>query len=251
MREALIAIVILGCLVAASLGSLFFHGKLPPDHREEDTHHVVRSLTNIFVIMTSLVLGLMVNSAKNTFESVDRNVHALATNLIMLDRTLVHYGAEANETRKRLLAFAQHAARSAQNDDLLAADRVSEQMLNDTGKSLNAIKPLDAGQVALWQHAQQQFQKVVELRWIIVEQSDGTIPMPLLVLLAAWLMAIFASFGYRAPRNAVVISSFMLASLLVASAVYLILDLDVPFSGPIKVSPAPLERAVVEMHVNA
>lgn len=250
MREALIAIVICGCLIAASLGSLLLHGRLPPDHREEDTHHIVRALTSLFVIMTSLVLGLMINSAKNTFESVDRNVHAFATNLIMLDRTLMQYGAETADTRKRLFAFAQRAARSARNGDLPIADRVSEQMLNDAGKGLNAIKPLDAGQIALWQHAQQQFQKVVELRWIIVEQSDGTIPAPLLVLLAAWLMLIFASFGYRAPYNAVVTSSFVLASMLVASAVYLIMDLDVPFSGPIRVSPAPLERAVTEMQVN-
>ena len=250
MREALIALLIFGCLVVASLGSLFVYGKLPPHHREDDTHHVVRSIANIFVIMTSLVLGLMVNSARNTFESVDRNIHAFATTLIVLDRTLVQYGAEANETRKRLLVYAQRAARSARNDDPLIADRVSEQMLNDTGKSLTAIKPADAEQIALWQHAQQQFQKVVELRWIIVEQSDGTIPMPLLVLLAAWLVLIFASFGYRAPRNAVVMLSLVLASLLVASAIYLILDMDVPFAGPIQVSPAPLERAIAEMRTN-
>ena len=250
MREALIAILIFACLVAASLGSLFAHGKLPPHYREDDTHQIVRSIASIFVIMSSLVLGLMVNSAKNTFESVDRNIHSFATNLIVLDRTLAQYGAEASETRKRLLTYAQRAARSARHEDSLIADRVSEQLLNDTGKSLKAIKPQDADQIALWQHAQQQFQKVVELRWIIVEQSDGTIPMPLLVLLAAWLILIFASFGYRAPRNAVVVSSLVVASLLVASAIYLILDMDVPFTGPIQVSFAPLERAIAEMQTN-
>src|SRR5690348_17304985 len=141
MREAPIAILIFGCLVVASLGSLFVHGKLPSHHREDDTHHVVRSIANIFIIMTSLVLGLMVNSAKNTFESVDRNIHAFATTLIVLDRTLVQYGAGAEETRKRLFVYTERAARSARQDDTPIADRVSEQMLNDTGKSLTAIKP--------------------------------------------------------------------------------------------------------------
>jgi hypothetical protein len=66
-------------------------------------------------------------------------------------------------------------------------------------------------------------------------------------MLVAWLMLIFASFGFRAPRNAVVIGSFLVASALMAAAVYLIIDMDAPFGGPIQVSGAPLERAVAEM----
>ena len=44
--------------------------------------------------MTSLVLGLLLNSAKNTLKSTDRNVHAFATELILMDRTLRQYGPE-------------------------------------------------------------------------------------------------------------------------------------------------------------
>jgi len=60
-------------------------------------------------------------------------------------------------------------------------------------------------------------------------------------------MLIFASFGFRAPRNAVVITIFLVASALIAAAVYLIIDMDAPFAGPIQVSPVPLQRAVAEM----
>ena len=66
-------------------------------------------------------------------------------------------------------------------------------------------------------------------------------------MLVAWLMLIFASFGFRAPRNVVVVASFLVASALMAAAVYLIIDMDSPFGGPIQVSAAPLERAVAEM----
>jgi len=57
---------------------------------------------------------------------------------------------------------------------------------------------------------------------------------------------IFARFGYRAPRSAVVVMSFLLSSFLLAAAIYLILDVDAPFAGPVKVSPAPLLRAIAE-----
>ncbi len=120
-------------------------------------------------------------------------------------------------------------------------------MFYGVSNSLKAIEPRDRERIALWQAARQQHQKLLELRWVIVEQSEGTIPAPILVMLVAWLMLIFASFGFRAPRNAVVVASFLVASALMAAAVYLIIDMDAPFGGPIQVSAAPLERAVAEM----
>jgi hypothetical protein len=66
-------------------------------------------------------------------------------------------------------------------------------------------------------------------------------------LIVAQLMLIFAAFGYRAPRNAVVVSSFVVSAALIAGAVYLALDMDVPFRGPVQVSLAPLQRVIAEM----
>ncbi|TGS78781.1 hypothetical protein EN821_36925, partial [Mesorhizobium sp. M2D.F.Ca.ET.178.01.1.1] len=93
------------------------------------------------------------------------------------------------------------------------------------------------------QSATQQLQKVIEQRWVLVEQSEGVIPSPLIALLVAWLMLIFASFGFRAPRNATIVGTFVVSGALVAAAIYLIVDMDSAFSGPIQVSPAPLKRA--------
>jgi len=247
MREVPIAILIFFCLLAASLGGRAISERLPSSHRQDDTLNAVRQVASIFVVMTSLVLGLMISSAKNTFEGVDHNVHSLATSLIILDRTLVQFGPETNDTRQRLLDYTKRAANGARHGDPLLAHQASESLLNDVGKSLRAIKPKNPEQLALWEDARHQFQKVFELRWIIVEQSEGTIPVPLLVMLVAWLALIFASFGYRAPRNPVVTGSFVLSSLLVAGAIYLIMDMDVPFSGPIQVSPIPLQRAITEL----
>jgi hypothetical protein len=58
---------------------------------------------------------------------------------------------------------------------------------------------------------------------------------------------IFGSFGYRAPRNALVLMTLVGAAFLITTSIYLVLDMDVPFSGPIQVSPAPLLRAADQM----
>ena len=66
-------------------------------------------------------------------------------------------------------------------------------------------------------------------------------------MLVAWLMLIFGSFGYHAPRNHIVVATIVVSAALISIAVYFILDMDVPFAGPIQVSPAPMERAIVYM----
>jgi hypothetical protein len=247
MRESAVALVIFLCLAAASLGTLAFQHRLPSRHREDDTQNVIRLIANFFVVMTSLVMGLMINSAKNTLESVDRNIHTFAASIIVLDRTLRHYGPDADEVRQHLLAYAKRAAQGPMRDDPLIADRAAENLLDDVAGSMKKLSPRDADQTALLQGARQQFQRLVELRWIIVGQAEGTIPSPLVVMLVAWLVLIFASYGYRAPRNGLIVTTFLAASVLFAGAFYLILDMDRPFSGPVQVSPAALLRVLAEM----
>lgn len=68
-------------------------------------------------------------------------------------------------------------------------------------------------------------------------------------MLIAWMTLIYASFGYRAPRNPMVVSMFTISALLIAASVYLVLNMDIPFHGPIQISDAPLRRALAEMQI--
>ena len=126
-------------------------------------------------------------------------------------------------------------------------NKLSELLLNQIGDRLEALAPADAKRLAAQQNATQQLQKVIEMRWVLAEQSEGVLPVPLICLLVAWLTLIFASFGFRAPRNATIVGTFIVSSALAAAALYLIMDMDTPFSGPIQVSPAPLQRALAEL----
>ena len=116
MREALIAVMIFLCLTAAPLVSMAIWPRLPARHRDDDTNNVVRLAANLFGVMTSLVLGLMINSAKNTFELIDHNVHDYATELILLDRTLREYGPETDAARQPLVVYVQRVAGDAASD---------------------------------------------------------------------------------------------------------------------------------------
>jgi hypothetical protein len=248
-QETVVAFVTFACLTAASVGTLAWHEHLPERYRSDDTNVVVRLVANIFVVMTSLVLSLTVNSAKNVFETVDRNVHTFATELILLDRDLRHFGHDADPTRRKLLTYVQWVtSESAPADDpMILGDRSSERLLDDVEASLTAIRPTDPDRLLAWQDAQGHYEKVAELRWVLAEESEGTIPLPLIVAVIAWLILIFASFGYRAPKNLLVLASFLLASALMAGTLYLAIDMDAPLTGLMQVPGTPLQRVLAEM----
>ena len=249
MHEMLVASAIFLCLVAAAISSLLISARLPARYRDDETHTIVRLAANIFVVTTSLVLGLLINSAKNTYEAVDRNVHAFATDLILLDRSLRHYGPEALGVRKQLAVYLHQAVEGTwpASGTPVLDDSAAEHLLDEVGNALSAIRPSDPVRAELWRRAEINYQNVVKRRWVLIEESEGTIPAAFLVMLVTWLVLIFASYGYRAPRNAVVVTTLVVAAFLIAGSIYLILDMDVPFSGPIQISPAPLQRAEVQL----
>jgi hypothetical protein len=251
MESIWIAVAVFACLLSASLLMMHWYPKLAARHRDDDTNTVVRLVANIFVVMTSLVFGLMINSAKNTFETIDASMHAYATGLIIFDRSLRTYGDDTRDAQTRLVTYLEHAIANPFHGDEALQHRTSPaaQYLDDIGKALTSIRPGDRFHEATLLDIRQQYRGLIEQRWKIVEQSEGVIPGPLIAMLVAWLTLIFASFGYRAPRNPMVIGMFTVSALLIASSVYLVLDMDIPFHGPIQVSDQPLRRALAEMQL--
>jgi len=71
--------------------------------------------------------------------------------------------------------------------------------------------------------------------------------MPLLVLLVCWLTIIFSCFGLIASRNRTVLVVLFVCALSAASSLFLILELDQPFGGLIKVSADPLRNALAHL----
>jgi hypothetical protein len=246
MNHVWIAAIIFGCLSTASIGAMLLSPKMHLRHRDDETSAVVRLIANIFVVMSSLVFGLMINSAKNTYESIDDNLHAFSTNVILLDRSLRTYGLAGKETRDRIRDYLQHAINNPARADMAMPDNAGR-ALDAVGDALLSIEPRDQFHQTLLLDINQQYRRVVEQRWGIVENAEGAIPRPLIALVAAWLTLIFASFGYRAPANAVVVTSFIVGASLIATAFYLVLDMDIPFQGVIQISDTPLRRALAEV----
>jgi membrane-bound ClpP family serine protease len=82
---------------------------------------------------------------------------------------------------------------------------------------------------------------------MLVEETTATIPVPFLVVVVCWLTLIFASFGLFAPANGTATAALVICALSVAGSVFLITELNTPFSGLMKVSGAPLRYALSQL----
>src|SRR5262249_37410346 len=125
--------------------------------------------------MTSLVLELMMNSAKDTFETNNRDIRTLATKLILLDRTMRALGPEAEDARRHLVEYVQTSLKGA---NILEEDPQAEASLEAAGTSLRAIRVSGEQKVALWNDARQLYRQVVRQRWVVIDQYGGADPTP-------------------------------------------------------------------------
>ncbi|HEU0071396.1 MAG TPA: hypothetical protein VFS04_08880 [Alphaproteobacteria bacterium] len=246
MREILISSLSLICFAGAGLGALYLFPRSAEHQQSGETAATIRHIAGFFVVVSSLVFGLMISSAKTTFEAIDANMHGFATELILFDKALKSYGTEMVAARKSLSRYVQEAIdHPTRADDALSyREDVPGKHLDEIGDTLSGVAPADSYQQLLLTEIRQQYHRIVERRWSLVEQSEGNIPMPLIGMLIAWLTLIFMSMGYRAPPNTAVVTCLITAATLAAASIYLVLDMDIPFAGTIQISVSPLRRAL-------
>jgi hypothetical protein len=199
--------------------------------------------------MAALVLGLLVGSAKNAYDTERTDLTNMSSQLITLDQILAHYGPETREIRDGLRNSATHM-----RDELWAGKPVapgtsagSISRHRDIFDRLENLSPRDDEQRAIRAQAFSMFMGLGQTRWLMYEERTDRVSTPLLVVLVFWLTAIFVSFGLFAPTNLTVIASLGVAALSVSAAVLLILEMYQPFTGFIQISPAPLNAALAAM----
>lgn len=252
MTSLTITGIIFGCTFGGTLLGMLLRPKLPDHHLDTDTRETVKLATGIVGTMTAILLGLLVASAKSSFDVQRNGVAQIAANVIVLDRTLANYGEEARDIRETLRASVTDLIQRTWPDENLQTRHES----GDTGtegryegifeKILTLIPKTDAQRV-LHSLALKVITDTGQLRWLLLSQRENSIPTPLLVVMVFWLAISFASFGLFAPRNATAVVALIACALAVATALFLILELDRPFRGVIQISSAPLHKAVEQL----
>src|SRR5213596_699290 len=250
MDSTVVGALVFAVLFGAGLLGVRVRAALPEDHLSTDTKDAVRIGMGLVATMAALVLGLLVASTKGAYDTQKNEVSQMAAKIVFLDRVLANYGPETGGARKLLRGSVGSAInrmwpdrKSSQTAQLDPSVSSGEAFFN----SIQNLSPQNDVQRSLKSQAAQVATDVGQMRWLLFEQTETSISLPMLIILICWLAIIFMSAGLFAPPNATVIVALMLAALSVSGAIFLILELDMPFDGVIQISPAPMRNALIHL----
>jgi hypothetical protein len=243
--------LVFGCALGAAVVAMLVARRLPEHHLSGESKDVVKVGLGVIATLTALVLGLLVASAKGTYDAQDSAVKQLATQFSLLDRFLAHYGPEAKEARELLRQVAALTIErlwpegSPRTGDLTpgAAREVGDILYN----KLAELQPKTNAQRALKDRSMGLAAELAQTRYRINAQRESSVPFPFLVVLVLWLVTLFAGYGLLAPRNPTVVAVLTVCALANSAALFLVLELGRPFDGVIQVSSAPLQEALSQV----
>ena len=247
MSELAISLIVLACVFGSALLGIYLRSVLPEHHLGADAKDVVKLATGLVATMSALVLGLVVASAKNSFDATDAAVKNSAATILALDRLLARYGPETREIRDLLRAGATYRVNSIWPEEADSSSRPASlddpemtRALEDLEDRISRLAPRDHAQRSLQSRALAITDEMFKSRWLLLAGSGPSVPVAFLVALVFWLTVIFGAFGLMAPRNATVIAILLVSALSVAISIFLVLEMEHPFDGYIKVSSAPM-----------
>lgn len=223
-------------------------GRLPDHHLSTESKDVIRLATAVVGTLSALALGLLIASAKSTYDTAEAEMRTAAARVLLLDRVMAQYGPETDHARRLLRELIERRLSrgwtAETTDETSGKDLGEYQDIEAVQGDLRSLSPRDAVQRSLQARALDVSGVVAETHWLMVESGSEGLPWAFLGVLICWLSLLFATFGLQAPPNPTVLSILFVCAFSVAGAVFLISDMANPYIGLVRVSNAPLQSAI-------
>jgi len=243
--------IVFACILGGALLGMFLRKTLPGHHLSDDAKDVVRLGTGLIGTIAALVLGLLIASAKNSFDTQNAQVKQMISQIILLDRLLAQYGPETDAARNLMRRYIATLADRVWRENISGSAGATpfeptsgSDVFYD---SLLQLSPKNDVQRSLKDRAVQVSIDAAQTRLLLFAQTENSIPMPFLVVLVFWLAMIFASFSLFAKPNGIIIGALFIFAVSAAGAIFLILELGQPFAGLMQIPSLPLRNALAPL----
>jgi Protein of unknown function (DUF4239) len=249
MNTEITSLIIFGCVIGAVLIGRSLSRRVPQDHLNADTKETVKLAMGLLATMSALLLGLLVASAKGSYDNARNEVIQMAAKVVFLNRVLTGYGPEAEEVRARLHEAVKETADRMRpiktNTPVNLAPNT--QAGNAMYLAIQQLTPHDEMQRNLKAQATTLALDLGQIRTLLVAESISSISKPLLIVVSFWLVVIFLTFSLIAPRNGTAAFALIVSAVSVATAIFLILELDRPFSGLLRIPNEPMLNVLSQL----
>ena len=220
---------------------------LSEHHLSKETQDVVRLGAGLIATIAALVLGLLIASAKESFDTRSTQVKQLTANVIQLDNLLAQYGPEATPLRKLFRGAINPVVDRLWREKAAAGPFAATSEGEKLYLAIHALTPQNDIQRALQSRAIQVANDLTQTRLLLFVEADNQIPTPFVAILVFWLVIIFLSFSLFSNLNATALAFLCVFGLSASCAIYLILELNEPFNGLMRISDVPLRNALAPL----
>src|SRR6185312_5148294 len=188
------ASILIGAAIGMGLKCLLPAGVLDGGSKE-----AVRLGAGFLSTLSALVIGLMIASAKNSYDTQNTNIRQLGANVVLVDEMLLKYGPETKTARTLLRELISMAASRIWEENAARNRHASTFAVSGTANQFyNAVEgltPASDEQASLKARIVQATTEIGRTRILVFTQSDNAIPVPFFIVLVFWLVVIFASFS--------------------------------------------------------
>lgn len=233
---------------AGSLLGLFLRTILPGHHLSDEARDAVKLGAGLVATLTALVLGLLISSSKGSFDATNTMLTQGCAKILLMDRVLANYGPETKEIRGLLKCFLNTRVSKIwpeKKGKLPGADTSGKASdMESIQVAVRNLVPKSDLQRAFQTQAIEISDDLLQLRWLLFEQLQTSLPPMFLGVLVFWLIVLFACFGLLTPRNGTIVVVFLVCAISVAGAIFLILEMEKPLSGAMKISSTPMVKTL-------
>jgi len=205
MNSLTIALFTFFFIFGCALFGMFMSKRLPEHHLDNDSRDTVKVSAALIATMVAIVLGMLVSSAKSTFDEMNSGLTEMGAKVIQLDQTLAHYGPETKDIRDSLRGTVVSVIRTVWPEDVDSHPDLAAIEKSSAGAqmmiAIRKLQPQTDDQRELKSQALQISSDLTNLRWTMIERLHKSLPRMVLLVLASWLAILFTSFGLFASRN--------------------------------------------------
>lgn len=247
MSAFAIAAIAFASVFGAALSGVLLRRVIPEKHLTEESKDVVKLSMGLVATMTALLLGLLVASAKESYDARKAEVAQMAARIAYLDQSLENYGPAAAQSRVLLRGIVERMIAKVWPATPAAAALADDPSGFRSGRLFNSIEeltPTSELQQSLKAQALTAASDLGQMRWLLAEQAGSSISTPLLIIVISWLALLFLSFALFSPPNIVVVASLLVAAASVSGGILLVLEMDRPFDGFVRISDEPMRHTL-------
>jgi len=249
MNSIVVSSMVFMIVFGGALVGMALRRVLPEDHLSSDAKDVVKLAMGLIATMAALVLGMLVSTAKSSYDTRKNEVAEMSARIVAIDQLLANYGPESKGVRAELREVVVVGLNRIWPGEATGqVDLRPKEDTRDFYSQLQALAPKNDSQGATKAEAISMAANLRLTRWrIFVEAEQTSMSIPLLAVLVAWLVAIFIGFGLFAPANSTVIVTLAICALSVSAAIFIIMEMYTPFRGVLKISSAPIRAPLTQI----